>query len=398
MNTKTIFHFLVPVIVLLNLSAVGADWVGTWGASPQAIGGFFSTPPPPPGLTNNTLRQVVHVSIGGNKLRVKFSNEFGKTPLTIDAAHVALSTGGSSIDTNSDTPLAFDGKTSCTIPAGGSAWSDAADFTLAPMADLAVTIHFGDVPASPTYHLSAMCTSYLLAGDAVSAADLSGAAQPQSWYILEGVDVQSDNARGAIVAFGDSITDGIGSDNNQNTRWPDDLARRLQADPATANIGVINEGISGNCILRDGAGLSALSRFDQDAISQSGARWIILLEGVNDIGASRDDSVATNLIAAYQKLIARAHAHNIRIYAATITPFGGSFYARGGHEDAWQTVNKWIRTSGQFDAVIDFDAAVRDPQNPSQMSAAAGSRDHLHPGASGYQTMADAIDLNLFKK
>jgi len=390
-----IFVFLLFVVAGLCRAQSG-HWVGTWGSSPQ-----LTEPrnlPPPPGLTSNTLRQVVHVSIGGEKLRVRFSNAFGNGPVAIATAHLALSTGGSAIKTDSDKTLTFQGKPSVTISAGASVLSDIFDFDLAPLSDLAMTIHFGDAPAAVTGHPGSRTTSYLQAGDWVSAADLPKAARTEHWYILTGVDVGTKNSSSAIVTLGDSITDGRGSGTDKNDRWPDDLARRLQADKRLANIAVLNEGIGGNCVLHGGLGPTALSRFDRDVLSQSGVRWLIVLEGVNDIGGSHDAAVATNLIAAYGKMIEQAHARHIRVYGATIQPFGGSFYDSPAHEAARQTVNDWIRTSGRFDAVIDFDAATRDPLNPNHLLPVADSNDHLHPNEAGYRIMAGAINLKLFRR
>ncbi len=344
----------------------------------------------------------MQVSIGGNKLRAKFSNAFGTNPVTMSSVHLALSAGGSTIKMGSDQALTFQGKPSVTIPAGEVAVSDPFDFDLAPFSDLAVTIDFGGTSASVTGHPGSRITSYLQAGDWVLAPDLPKAAKTEHWYILTGIDVEANSSSAAIVALGNSITDGRGSGTDKNDRWPDDLARRLQADKNTADIAVLNEGIGGNCVLRGGLGPTALSRFARDVLSQSGVRWLIVLEGVNDIGNSRGPeaaaSVATNLIAAYKQIVDQAHARNIRVYGATLTPFGRSFYDRPGHEAAREVVNNWIRTSNKFDAVIDFDAAMRDPQNPSQLLPAADSGDHLHPNEAGYKIMADAIDLNLFRK
>ena len=374
----------------------GEHWVGTWGASQQ-----LTEPrnlPPPPGLTSNTLRQVVQVSVGGNHLRVRFSNAFGTNPVTLRSVHLASSAGRSAINPNSDVALMFQGKPSITIPTGESVLSDTFDFGLAPLADLAVTIHFAGTSGYVTGHPGSRSSSYLQAGDAVSAAALPTAAQTQHWYILNGIDVEAESSSAAIVALGDSITDGRGSGTDKNDRWPDDLARRLQGNQDTANIGVLNEGIGGNCILRGGLGPTALSRFERDVLAQSAVRWLIILEGVNDIGGSHDPSVATNLIEAYANMIEQAHAHHIQVYGGTILPFGKSFYDSPAHETARQTVNDWIRTGGKFDAVIDFDAVLRDPQNPSHLLPAADSGDHLHPNQRGYKMMAGAIDLKLFEK
>jgi lysophospholipase L1-like esterase len=374
----------------------GEHWVGTWGTSPQ-----LTEPrnlPPPPGLTGNTLRQIVQASIGGKKLRVRFSNAFGTSPVTISEAHMALSAGGSAIKTESDKALTFDGRPAVTIPPGKTILSDAFAFDLAPLSDVAVTIHFGGTSRDVTGHPGSRTTSYLQAGDSVSAADLPSATKTQHWYILNGIDVVAEKASAAVVTLGDSITDGRGSGTDKNDRWPDDLARRLQSEKSTADIAVLNEGIGGNCVLHGGLGPTALSRFDRDVLDQSGVRWLIVFEGVNDIGGSRGTNllVAQNLIAAFQKFIDQAHAKNIRVYGATITPFGGSFYDSPAHEAAKEEVNRWIRASGKFDAVIDFDAAMRDPRNPDHLLPTVDSGDHLHPNEAGYKIMAGAVDLKLF--
>jgi lysophospholipase L1-like esterase len=285
-------------------------------------------------------------------------------------------------------------------------YSDPLAFNLAPLSDLVISIHVASAPDATTTHPGSRATSYLQSGDAVSAADLSSATKVEHWYFLDGVDVETGGVRGgAVVTFGDSITDGAHSTENGNTRWPDDLARRLQADKKTAGVAVLNEGIGGNRILHDVTGPSALARFDRDVIAQSGVRWLIILEGINDLGAHgraplRNELIPTaqELIAAYQQMILRAHAHNIRVFGATILPYQGAGYFSPEGETDRQTINKWIRTSGAFDAVIDLDAAARDPQKPSQLAPTADSGDHLHPGDAGYKAMADAIDLKLFLK
>jgi lysophospholipase L1-like esterase len=398
----------IAVATIPGVGARGAhgnntQWVGTWASSPQL--GDAGNAAPAPGLADSTLRQIVHVSIGGAQIRVRFSNAFGTTPLVISSAHVALSAGGGAIKPESDKALAFAGQASVAIPAGALVYSDPLDFALAPLSDLAVTMHLTGGPIGITTHPGSRETSYLVAGDSVSAADLSKAVQTEHWYFLNGVDVLSKASAASVVAFGDSITDGHGTTTNGNTRWPDDLAKRLAANKATANIAVLNEGIGGNRLVHDMTGPNALARFDRDVLAQDGVRWIIVLEGINDIGtapsaAKRNEQPATaqDLIAAYQQIILRAHAHNIRVFGATIVPFEGAFYFSKDGETEREAVNTWIRSSGQFDAVIDFDAAVRDPKNPRHLLAAADSGDHLHPGNAGYQAMADAIDLTLFGK
>jgi lysophospholipase L1-like esterase len=371
-------------------------WVGTWGCAPQLV--EPANLPPAPGLSNNTLRQVVHVSIGGDLLRLKFSNNFGTSPVTMNSVHLAVSEGDSTIDPATDRHLTFTHKPSITIPAGQSIASDPLFYHLAPLANMVITIYFGATSADVTGHPGSRTTSYIQAGDAVTATSLPTAATTAHWYIITGMDVLASGSSGAVVTLGDSITDGRGTTTDGNNRWPDDLARRLQADPRTSKVAVLNEGIGGNNVLSGGLGPAAVDRFDRDVLDQSGARWLIILEGVNDIGTSTGDSqtVAENLIAAYKLFIAKAHAHHILVYGVPILPFEGSQYTGDAHEAARQTVNSWIRTSGKFDAVIDMDAAVRDPANPAALLSAYDSGDHLHLNPAGYQKMADTINLALF--
>lgn len=376
-------------------------WLGTWASSPQLADA--KSLPPAPGFADCTLRQVVHVSVGGTRIRVRFSNAFGATPLTIVSAHVAKAKKNGAIEPASDRPLTFPGNSSVAIPAGALMYSDPVDFDLSPLADVAVSMRLKGAPDAVTTHDGSRATSYLVHGDAVSAPELASPQTVQHWYFLNGVDVVSSQARpGAVVTLGDSITDGKNSTTDGNGRWPDDFARRLQAAKHTGDLGVLNEGIGGNRLLHDGLGPNALARLDRDVLAQTVVRWLVVFEGVNDIGTCRDgcdvDSLDKEIIGAYDQIIVRAHSHGIRVYGATITPFGGSFYASPGAERARQAVNRWIRTSGRFDAVIDFDAITRDPSNPSSLSSEADSGDHLHPADAGYKTMADSIDLKLFRK
>jgi lysophospholipase L1-like esterase len=371
-------------------------WVGTWACGPQLT--ETGNNPPAPGLTGNTLRQVVFSSIGGSRLRLRLSNEFGDGPVTMNAVHVALSAGGGAIDACSDTALAFSGAASVTIAAGQAVFSDPFDFALPPLTKLAVTIAFGAVPTGITGHPGSRTTSYLATGNMVAAASLTVAASAEHWYYITGIDVMAGVASAAVVTLGDSITDGRGSTTDMNNRWPDALSRRLQANAATMNkVAVLNQGIGGNAVLTGGLGPTAMQRFARDVLGMRGVKWLIVFEGVNDIGGSSSGAaVATQLINAFGQFVDMAHAQGIKAYGATISPFGGNSYYSADHELARATVNDWIRGGGKFDQFIDLDAAVRDPANPLNLAAAYDSGDHLHLSPAGYQKMADAVDLTLF--
>ncbi|MGH7953445.1 MAG: SGNH/GDSL hydrolase family protein, partial [Limisphaerales bacterium] len=279
---------------------------------------------------------------------------------------------------------------------GKAVFSDPFKFNLPALTNLAVSIYFGNISATTINgHPGSRTTSFIQAGNVISAASMPSASKTQHWYIITGVDVLASSSSKALVVLGDSITDGRGSTTDENNRWPDDVAARLQANSATANVAVDNMGIGGNGIF-GGLGPSAEARFDRDVLDQNGVRWLIIFEGVNDIGGGRNPAIATNLIAAYQQFIDKVHAHHLRVYGATITPFGKSFYDSPSHEAEREAVNAWIRTNHLFDAVIDFDAAVRNPAAPTQLRADYDSGDHLHLNPVGYHAMANAIDLNLF--
>jgi len=321
----------------------------------------------------------------------------------IAAAHLADSAGGAAILPATDEALTFSGSASVTIEAGASVVSDEIPFKLAARSNLAVSIVLGNVPADLTGHPGSRTTSFILPGDAVAAADLPGAAHVDHWYLLSEIDVRTTQPAAAVVVLGDSITDGRGSTTNANDRWPDQLARRLAASPATANIAVLNAGLGGNRLLREGLGPSALARFDRDVLAPAGVKWLIVLEGVNDLGTAvgaraqhAPGASAGDVIAGLHQLIVRAHAHHIRVYGGTITPWTGfTMYHTPESEAERQAVNRWIRTGGEFDAVIDFETAMREPGEPVRLAAPFDCGDHLHPSPAGHAALAGAVDLRL---
>lgn len=377
-----------------------ADWIGTWVSAQQIT--EPANLPPAPGLKDATLRQIIQPSLSGKKLRITISNIFGQTPLAISAANVAQTATGSSIQTESNFPLSFNGKPDVIIQPGALTVSDPVDFKVTALSNISVSIHIISAPSNVTGHPGSRTTSFLCSGNKVSAASLPDAAQTDHWYFLSNIEVIADRPAAAIVALGDSITDGRGSTTNMNDRWPNQLSRRLLANPATSNIAVLNQGIGGNCLLRYGLGPTALSRFDRDVLSHAGVRWLILFEGINDLGGANKEDIKSSttiqdVISAYEQMLLRAHAHGIRVIGVTLMSGGSSFYSTPKFEADRQAVNQWIRSSGKFDAVIDFDAATRDSNDPTRLSAAVDGGDHLHPSAAGYKIMADSIDLKLFE-
>ena len=377
------------------VSAADGHWVTTWGCAPQL------TEPgnlPPALLANNTLRQFVRTTLGGKVIRVRLSNAYGTNSLTVNAAHVALaagtgSAGAGEINMATDRRLTFQGAPGTIIPPGTAVLSDPLPFELPAVTNLAVSLYFGKISATTINgHPGSRTTSFIFDGNVVSAASLPTAAKTAHWYVITGVEVLADGASKSLVVLGDSITDGRGSTTDGNNRWPDVLAQRLLANAPTAGVGVVNMGIGGNAIF-GGLGPAAVKRFDRDVLNQSGARYVIIFEGVNDIGGGTTETTITNALAQF---VAKAHARNLLAYGATITPFGGNSYYTPAHETARQAVNNWIRTSGKFDAVIDFDAVVRNPTTRTNLISAYDSGDGLHLNPTGYQAMAGAIDLNLF--
>lgn len=395
----------IASLCCLQEKAMAADghWVGTWGCGPQL------TEPgnlPPAPLAYSTLRQFVHTTIGGQHLRVRFSNAYGTNAVVIQSAHVALPSGAltnllGAIDTTTDKALTFHGGTSVIIPPGEVVFSDPCDFNLPALTNLAVSIYFGSISATTINgHPGSRTTSYIQSGNVLSAASMPSAATTLHWYIITGVDVLADSSSRAVVALGDSITDGRGPADNVNNRWPDFFAACLATNAPTAGVGVLNMGIGANAVF-GGNGPAGVNRFDRDVLNQNGGRWMIVFFGVNDIGGGGSSmTTATNLVTTFTQWANKAHARGMLAYGATITPFGGNGYYTTLHEQERQYVNAWIRTNTVYDGVIDFDKYVRDPVTLTNFQAAffAGpyANDWLHMNAAGYQTMATNIDLSLF--
>ena len=400
-------------------------WVGTWTTSevgrPQippppvapvaaapASPGTPAPPVPPPApfmhFNNQTLRQIVHASIGGNRARVVLANTFGTVPITVGAAHIARRETAAAIVPASDRALTFSGRPTITIPAGAMVYSDPVDLNVPSLGDLAVDLYLpGDTNTSSplTMHNGAFQTSYVSqTGNHAGMATLPSVATTPSWFLLSRVEVMAPQSVGAVVTFGDSITDGTRSTPDTNHRWPDLLAARLMT--GGAQMAVLNAGIAGNRILSEGAfnaGINALARFERNALDQPGVTHVVVLEGINDIGNARQNPTPTaeDIIAGHKQMVERAHTRGLKIYGATLTPFEGAAYFTTEGEAKRQAVNQWIRTSRAYDGVIDFDAATRDSASPTKFLPQYDSGDHLHPNDAGYQAMANAVDLALFK-
>ena len=390
-------------------AASGSPWDASWTASPQAPTTVISNPANA-GFNDQTIRNIVFTSIGGNELRIRLSNTFGTTALHVGRVTVGIELTAAQLVPGTVHPVTFGGRAAVTIPDGAEATSDPVSMAVTPDEDLAVSVYVPVATGPATYHLTAQQTNYVASGN--HAFDVSPATYTTtapSWYLLDGVDVRNARAAGSVVAFGDSITDGANSQVGANDRWPNYLFRRLQAALGAAAPSVIDEGISGNRVLNDSPcfGVSALARFDRDVLSQSGVKDVIVLEGINDIGFSQTPNTGcsvpnTNVTAAqieqgYEQLIAMAHAHGLKIFGGTLTPFRGAGYWSGMAEAKREAVNNWIETSRAFDGVIDFAKAVADPFNPQYFDPAYNSGDNLHPNDAGYQAMASAINLALLK-
>jgi lysophospholipase L1-like esterase len=401
---------------LLSLSlatACNADWVQTWGAAPQpptpAMGPF----PASPAFTHQTIRQTVRVSVGGRRIRLRLSNEFGTKPLIVGATRVALADEKGEPRPGTEREVHFSGQTGVAVPPGAPYVSDPIELPVAALASLSISLYLPDATGQCTCHATGMQTAFVSDAGDFTAKPFTPAQTLQFRAFISGVEVESHADARAVVVLGDSISDGIGSTLDANHRWPDLLANRLNAK-ASKGWGVVNMGISGNRVLADGAGPSALVRFDRDVLSAPGAKVLIVLEGVNDLGvslghvegplaeffkslATGDKVTAPAMIAGYRQIIARAHSHGLKVIAATIIPYGGSFYYSPEGEAVRQEINAWIRASHETDGVLDFDAVMRDPTKPTQMKEGFHSGDFLHGSDAGYAAMAAAVDLTLLK-
>jgi lysophospholipase L1-like esterase len=404
---------LVALVCALALAAASnaqadpARWIGSWGASPAppmastgAVGAQF---PATPSFNNQTIIQLVRLSAGGQRLRLRLTNEYGSRALEVGAARVALVGPDGAIVPGSDRAVTFSGATATAIPAGAPLISDPVALPAKAMARLRVSLYLPRDTNGCTCHITGLELVQVAPGDATQQVlpAVSGGAQYRAF--LSGVEVETRAAPApVIVTLGDSITDGYQSTTGANRRWPDRLEDRLAAKDAGRAVGVVNAGISGNRVLAGGMipafGESALSRFDRDVLSVPGATHVVVLEGVNDLGAGRaNPPSAEAMIAGYRQIIARGHAHGLKVIGGTILPYGGANYFAPQGEAVRMAVNAWIRTFHEFDGVIDFDASVRDPARPERMKANLQSGDWLHPNDAGYRVMGDAVDLALFR-
>ena len=404
---------VIAAILMLECfvaSAVAQDkehWVTTWATAQQLVP---QPPLPGPGpnvpatLKNQTVRMVVRTSIGGRRVRIQVSNAFGSKPLVIGNAHIALRDKAAAIVPTSDRALTFGGRATMTVPPGALIVSDPVDLAVPKLTDLAISLYLPEDTGAPSIHPISLHTNYVAEGEVTAKTSLDTSMTTTAYLWLSSIDVLAPANAGAIVAFGDSITDGFKTTIDKDQAWPTLLAKRLAVTKSTEMLGVLNLGIAGNRVLRDGAGVSALARFDRDVLSRTGVRWMTLLEGINDITFSAlpvfstEAVTAEDLIGGYRQIIERAHMHGIKVAGATIMPVGGvSTYHESG-EAVRQAVNQWIRSSGAFDAVIDFDALMRDPADPKRLRPEFDPGDHVHPDDKGNERMAQAIDLAIFVK
>lgn len=385
--------------LIAQSKANNENWVGTWACAQMQV--EPNNMPPAPGLSENTLRQIIRVSIGGKRMRLRFSNIFSDQPTVLKSVSIANVVNAPLIDIKTQKVLSFNGNSEITISPEQEVFSDAFDFELQPGQLLAITIHYGATSVKTSGHPGSRTTSYILEGDNIQSAAFEGAIKTDHWYSIMGLDVIANKSSTAIVCLGNSITDGRGSGTNKQNRWTDILSARLLANKKTQNIGVLNLGIGGNCVIKGGLGPTALNRFDRDVLSQKGTKWLVLLEGINDIGGIKNPEdapvKAQELIEAYKVMIDKAHAKGIKVYGCTILPFAKSFYDAPHKQETRDIVNDWIRNSKVFDGVIDFDKAMVSEEDSKTILSNMHDGDFLHPNQAGYLRMGEAIDLNLFK-
>ncbi len=399
MKIKSALLAAVLSFLTISTASAGKHWVATWATAEQVVEPHNC--PPAPGLENNSIRQIVQTSISGKEVRVKFSNEFSRGPITINAAEIALAaTAGSSSDIISGTEvsLTFNGKKSITVQPGKLVTSDPVKFPMGTRENVAITMHMGEASStSVTGHPGSRTDSYLIEGQG---SDFSNAVKTAHWYIINAIEIKAEKKARAVVVLGNSITDGRGSTTNEQNRWTDNLSRRLLANKKTRRVAVLNMGLGGNCILNGGLGPTGKSRYPRDLFQQEGVKYIILFEGVNDLGGRGDATEkAKQIIDVYKQIISEAHELGIKVYGAPVMQFKGNNYYSENHEAGRQQLNQWIRSSGYFDGVIDFDAAMGNPEDPAQLNPKyLFENDYLHPNAEGYVRMGDCIDLKLFEK
>jgi lysophospholipase L1-like esterase len=399
-------------VATLSMPCGAAQWIGTWGAAPLPPGPALGPFPATPAFSNQTIRQVFRVSAGGQRVRVRFTNEYGTQPLAIGKASIALVDASGAVQPGTERPLTFGGSPGVSIPAAAPFLSDPVDLPLAALSSVSVSLYLPGENPPCTCHATGMATGYVSGPGDFTQGSFEPKERIQMRAYVSGIEVQTQGK--AVVVLGDSISDGVGSTPDANRRWPDLFAERLKARGGGEAFGVVNMGISGNRVLADGAGQSALARFDRDVLSVPGAAYVVVFEGVNDLGISYGQftgpmaerfkalstgskATAETMIAGYRQLIDRAHAKGLKVLGATITPYeGAAYYSKEGNAIR-EAINTWIRTGHAFDGVIDFDAVVRDPAKPAQIKDGFHAGDHLHGSDAGYEAMAKSIDLTPFK-
>jgi lysophospholipase L1-like esterase len=421
------------IVFAATLTANAQDhWVTTWAAAPQqprgggpppaaaaapaaapaggqrGQGGGVAPAPAPTAFNDQTVRMIVRTTLGGRRARLTLSNAFGNAPLKVGTVHVALRSTESGIVAGSDRALMFNGKPNVTVPQGAQMTSDPVDLNVPQLGDLVISVYVPGESGPLTNHATGLHTTYIAKGNLAGNASLSDTTTTRSYYWISAVDVMAPADAGAIVAFGDSITDGATSTNDTDRSWPSVFAARLLTAPGAPKLAVLNQGISGNRLLIDGAGVNALARFDRDVLSMSGVKWLMIMEGINDIGGTTGPPrgnappptpvTPDDLIAVMKQMIDRAHAHGIKVVGCTLTPYDGAGYFSEQGEEVRSAVNRWIRTGGAFDAVADFDKATQDPATPRMFKMGFNNGDHLHPNDAGYTAMAESIDLKIFAK